>query len=324
MRRLTAIIAICLFFPVPSFALSGKGTTAASFLKIGVGPRAVAMGEAYVAVANDVSALYWNPAGLARLSCPEITAMHVFWLENIFFDHLAGAMPLATGVAGASLVYLNSGDIIRSEEGDTPDDPERGRFSASDIGFTGGYSLAFGQNLFIGANILLFSETIDANASFGWACDLGFLYQMPWPGITLGAVIQNLGPATKVDEEYFRMPINFKIGLGWMARSDIQLTLDYNQLLEQNGKVAFGAEYFYEQTLALRAGYVYQGKIDNAELYSGYGTNAIAGVTAGMGVKYQNFSLDYAFVPYGFLGTTHRIAVSYQFAPIMTSAVSDK
>jgi len=312
---------ICL--PPATAAISGKGTTAATFLKIGVGPRAVAMGESFVAIADDVSAVYWNPAGLAQLQYPEVTAMHVFWFGDIFFDHIAGALPLPFGVAAASLVYLNGGTLMRSEVGDTPDDPERGTFSTADVGFTGGYGFCFSEKMFLGANFLLFSESIDAQASFGWAMDLGFLYILPWSGMSLGAVVQNLGPASRVDEEYFRMPINFKLGLGYSPVSDILITLDYNQLLEQAGKIALGVEYIFEKILALRAGYIYQEKIDNAELYSGFGTNAIAGMSAGLGINYLNFSLDYAFVPYGFLGSTHRISMTYTFAePVKTPTQS--
>ena len=223
MRRVRFLIIAILYLPLSAHAISGKGTTAATFLKIGVGARAVAMGEAYAAVADDVSAVYWNPAGLAQLKYPEVTAMHVFWFDDIFFDHMSGALPLPVGVAGVSLVYLNGGTLLRSETGDTPDDPERGTFSAADIGFTGGYGFAYNEKMYLGANIVLFSEIIDAQAGFGWAMDIGFLYKFPWEGLTLGAVLQNLGPAIRVDEEYFRLPINFKVGLGYYLRSDILL-----------------------------------------------------------------------------------------------------
>jgi outer membrane protein OmpA-like peptidoglycan-associated protein len=316
-QRFLLIAILCL--PISAHAISGKGTTAATFLKIGVGARAVAMGEAYVAISDDVSAVNWNPSGLAQLKYPEVTAMHVFWFEDIFFDHIAWALPLPVGVAGVSLVYLNGGSLLRSDPGDTPDDPDRGSFSAADIGFTGGYGFAFNESMFLGANIVLFSETIDSQSSLGWAMDLGFMYKLPWEGLTLGAVLQNLGPATRVAEEYFRLPINFKVGLSYYLRSDILLSLDYNQLLEQEGEIALGVEYRFEEIIAIRAGYSYQGKIDNADLYSGFGTNAVSGISAGMGVYYENFRLDYAFVPYGFLGSAHRIALTYSFAPPKTT-----
>lgn len=313
MRRVLACLFLLLSLPAAALAISGKGTTAATFLKISVGPRAVAMGEAYAGVSDDVNAVYWNPAGLSQLRTPEITAMHVFWFEDIYFDHLAAAIPLEFGVLGASLVYLNGGTLQRSEAGDTPDDPSRGTFNAADVGFTGAYALPIDDSMHLGLGLTLFSETIDAQASLGWAANLGFLYELPWDAWRLGAVVQNLGPATTVDAEYFRLPINFKVGLGFTPVEELLLTLDYNQLLEQYGKISLGAEYVFEQTLALRAGYLYQEKIDPAELYSGFGSNAVAGLSAGMGITYLSFRLDYAFVPYGFLGSTHRISMTFAF-----------
>ncbi len=308
----TFLILFCCLPMGLSHALSGRGTTAASFLKIGVGSRAVALGESYVSVANDPSAIYWNPAGLMDLANPTVMAMHVFWLEDIYFDYLAGGMPLPGGGAlGASLVYLNHGQLLRADAGDTPDDPTRGLFSAADFAFSGAYAYQFSKKMKLGGTLKVFSESIDSQASFGLALDLGFLYELPWQAIMLGVMVQNLGPATKVEAEAFRLPLNFKVGLSYHPLSNLMVTMDYNQLLEQEAKLGLGAEYIYEDLLALRAGYQYQGRIDQAELYSNYGTPGLAGLTAGIGVKVMDFQLDYAYVPYGFLGTTHRLTLSY-------------
>src|SRR5437016_158316 len=64
------------------------GTSSATFLRIGVGARAEGMGETFVAVANDPSAIYWNPAGLASLQRTEIAESHVEWPAQISYDHL--------------------------------------------------------------------------------------------------------------------------------------------------------------------------------------------------------------------------------------------
>lgn len=312
MRNL-AIVLILLFLPISASAISGKGTTAATFLKISVGPRAVAMGEAFAGLADDATATYWNPAGLAQLSAPEVTAMHAFWLEDIFFDHIAVAAPWLGGVMGGSLVYLNAGELVRADAGDTPNDPSRGSFSAANTGFTAGYGLRLSDSMLLGANVLLFSESIDAQNNLGWALDVGFLYFLPWPGWSFGGVVQHLGPATSLREEYYRLPINFKLGMAFRPWPEVALTLDYNQLLEQHGRIGLGAEYVFANTLALRAGYAYQEKIDPSELYANIGSQAAAGMTAGLGLLFPPLRLDYAFVPYGFFGTTHRIALTYQF-----------
>jgi hypothetical protein len=88
------------------------GITAAPFLEIGVGSRAIGMGGAFVATANDASALYWNPAGIARLRNGQVLLMHAKWLADIQFDFAGVVVPLGSwGVLGGMLTTLNSGDM---------------------------------------------------------------------------------------------------------------------------------------------------------------------------------------------------------------------
>lgn len=313
MRKVVGIGLCLLCLPLASSAalFSGEGTTAATFLKIGLGPRAVAMGETFAGVADDASAVYWNPAGLTQIAAPEFTAMHTFWMQSMYFEHLGAAVPLPAGVAGASLVYLDHGTLFRSEEGDTPDSPDRGTFGATDFNFTGAYALPLDASMSVGGGLKLFSENIDGSASFGWALDAAFYYRLPWPGWTAGAVLQNLGPAARVQEAYSRLPLNLRVGCAYRALPNLLLALDYNQPLEQNGRISLGVEYVFEQLLALRAGYRYQSAVDNNQYYEGFGTESLAGVSAGLGLNYHDLRLDYAFVPYGFLGSTHRVALTY-------------
>lgn len=323
--RLAARPGLCLLlcgWTLSAWGVSGQGTTAAAFLKLGVGPRAVAMGESYAAVADDPTSVYWNPAGLAQVETLQATAMHAFWFQDIFFDHLGAALPLGPGVAGASLVYLNNGTLLRSEPGDTPDSPDRGTFFSADTAFTGAYGLRVAPSMCVGGGLKIFSETIDSQAGLGWAVDLGFLYRTPWPGLTLAAAVQNLGPATRVAEAYSRLPLNFKAGFACRIVPNVLAALDYNQLLEQEGKISLGVEYLYENLLSLRAGYRYQAAIDNSQYYEGYGNNSLSGVSAGIGVKYSDFRVDYAFVPYGFLGATHRLALTYVMQPPAAGAAT--
>src|SRR5882672_6233688 len=108
MKRLGAISMVLLGIG-PAFA-SDPGTTAANFLKLGVGPRAIAMGNAQVGLANDVYATYWNPAGLAGLGTPEAGFVQNQYLQNISEQYLAFAYPKTrAGAFAGSLTYLNAG-----------------------------------------------------------------------------------------------------------------------------------------------------------------------------------------------------------------------
>src|ERR1700687_793931 len=90
---------------------SGPGTTAADILKIGVGARAIGMGEAYVAQADDVSSLYWNPAGLALMQERQASFMYDQMYQDLKFQNANIGIPLENGAIGGSLSYLSYGDI---------------------------------------------------------------------------------------------------------------------------------------------------------------------------------------------------------------------
>src|SRR5689334_19203379 len=90
---------------------SGTGTTGANILNFGVGARAIGMGEAYTAIADDNSSLYWNPAGMALLNQCEATFMYNQVYENLQYNHAALGLSMEHGGLGASLSYLSFGSI---------------------------------------------------------------------------------------------------------------------------------------------------------------------------------------------------------------------
>ncbi|MGA7303318.1 MAG: UPF0164 family protein [Rhodothermales bacterium] len=99
--------------PASAQGVSKVGTTSADFLQIDVGPRAVAMGGAFVAAANDASSLYWNPAGLANIGGSELIAAHSEWLGDLNFDYLGVALNMGVaGIAGVSVTMLSMPDML--------------------------------------------------------------------------------------------------------------------------------------------------------------------------------------------------------------------
>src|SRR5882724_2505151 len=108
MKRL--LLLACLGVGCGSAQAADPGTTSANFLKLGIGPRAIAMGNAQVGLANDVYATYWNPAGLAGLGTPEAGFVQNQYLQNISEQYLAFAYPKTrAGAFAGSLTYLNAG-----------------------------------------------------------------------------------------------------------------------------------------------------------------------------------------------------------------------
>lgn len=115
---------------------SGPGTTAASFLKIGVGAKNIAMGETG-ATSDDVNSIYWNPAGISKLTRPEISVMHCMWFQDINYEHLSIAYPSKLGTFGFAANYLSMGAI---EKYDVNDVSLNETYSPSDMAGTVSYA----------------------------------------------------------------------------------------------------------------------------------------------------------------------------------------
>src|ERR1017187_7572860 len=113
MKKLTAsaIVVGMLLQGQTSLWASGPGTTAADVLKIGVGARAIGMGEAYTAQADDVSSLYWNPAGLALMQERQASFMYDKGYQGMSFQNANVGIPLENGAIGGNLSYLSYGTI---------------------------------------------------------------------------------------------------------------------------------------------------------------------------------------------------------------------
>ncbi len=165
-RNFFLLIALLLFtLHVTRYTLYARkihpdaGTTAATFLKIGVGARPSGMGEAFLAVADDVNAVYWNPAGLAFLKRQEVTAMHSEWFQDIRYDFAAYARPLQNYTLGGSLTGLFiKKELERRSGGAGENDPfnpitnAEGTFGAYDLNVSFSYARKLNRQWGLGTN----------------------------------------------------------------------------------------------------------------------------------------------------------------------------
>ncbi len=302
---------IFLTFLLVSFNLfSDQGTTAAVFLKLEQGVRPISMGGAFAGAADDVNAIMWNPAGLSQLSGFEATFSHTIWFADIFYDYLALAYPAGEiGTFGLSVVYVNSGDIEKSDELGN----DLGSFSANNIGGNISYGTVINKELSLGLTVKIFNESIDTEGAFGFAADLGGIYKLPINGLQMGINIQNLGPKFGFGEA-FLLPIMFRIGASYTGIRNLMINLDYVQPIETYGMIAAGIEYWYRDLIVLRLGYQYQGMFDiNHYCENVSEPSILAGFVIGAGLKIDIYSIDYAYRKYGVLESTHRIGLSVKF-----------
>jgi len=303
-RRWTVFLtSLCLTLTmgVSAFA-AGPGTTTAELLKIPVGTRAIGMGEAFTALADDSSAMYWNPAGLSRLSQKEATFMHSSLLESVHYEHLAFVAPTDNFAFGTNFSYLGYGDIAGFDNSGAP----TGNVSAYSYILNGGLSRSFFGSLSLGASGGLIHESLADNSANTFAMNAGALYTLdahPWSGdYHLGLAVQNLGPGLKFVSERDPLPRKIKIGAAaeGIKTLPLNLTADVTVPNDNDAYVSLGSEYWFKEIIALRLGYA--GSNDEGR-----------GLRVGFGLKYSGMLLDYAYAGFGDFGATNRISLSMRF-----------
>ena len=279
------------------------GTRAMTFLKIGVGAEAIGMGESQVAATDDLYASYWNPAGLAGLQKPQLALMHNEWFAGINHEFVGFALPLGNvGTFGLSSSFLSFGELQgRDREGN-----ETTIFRPYDLAVIFSYARSFGSAIAFGANAKFLREQIADETGSGIAFDLGGLYTFPDIPLSLGFNAQHLGPRVTFIEEAFGLPVTFRFGAAYRLWNDaLVLTIDIIRPSDNDIAVAVGAGYTIGNILQLRTGYNYQ--------IGGNDLGAISGLRSGFGLTLRQFQLDYALVPFGVFGLTHRFSLVANF-----------
>jgi len=175
-----------------SFGQNKVGTTAASFLKIGVGSRAVGMGEAYVAMARDASGLYWNPAGIAQANGGEIMFQKNNWLADVSINYMGIIFPLyGIGTVGVSITSLTMDDMAVT----TPLEPDGTgeEFTAGDVAMQLSLARALTDRFSIGFNAKYIQQNIWHSTATAMAIDVGTLFRTQFNDMRLGMSISNYG-----------------------------------------------------------------------------------------------------------------------------------
>jgi long-subunit fatty acid transport protein len=172
--------------------ITKRGTTAAPFLEVGVGARAVAMGESFVALANDVSSMYWNPAGLAAMNRSEGIFAHTEWIADIGLDYAALALNLGEGgVVGASMYIMNSGNMLVTTE----ERPEGNGdiFTVQDMYIGVSYARRLTDRFSIGGTFKYIHQSLWQLSASTVAFDAGLQFATPLNDLSLGLSISNFG-----------------------------------------------------------------------------------------------------------------------------------
>ncbi|MFI5252128.1 MAG: PorV/PorQ family protein [Bacteroidota bacterium] len=310
---------------LPNLGGQRVGISAYQFLKINVGARASALGESFVALANDASCLYWNPAGMTQFSQTEFMVAHTIYVLDIKHEYLAGVYhPDENNAVGLSVIALTMPDMEVTTEAQ-PFGTGR-YFSYGDFALGLSYGRRMTDQFSFGTTIRLIDETLGDVKMNGITVDFGTYY---WTGIgstRFAIVIVNFGPdvapsgtakmydGTAVTSfQSFAPPTEFKLGFAWDPyMNEHQRTTLSLALVHPNDNVEnfnFGVEYKWQEWLSLR------GTIRRAigEQLLGADQTGSGDFTLGMGVgapvegSWLNF--DYAFTDFSLLGSIHRVSV---------------
>jgi len=308
--KLTRIIAaaVVIALTISFTAFAGIGTTGAQFLKIFPSARQAALAGSYGAIADDAQSLNSNPAGLAGLTSREFSFSYLRYFADINYGNITYVNELKNaGYLGFGFTYLIN-DQIEARAGDTAAYDRL--FNAKDMALTIGFARPDAipewlQNLNLGASLKLISSEIDQVVGYTAALDLGALYS-PIDNLNVALSVNNISPGLKFQEVLDKLPLLLRLGSAYRVKENVLVALDFDEYLIDNKLYAsLGGEYSPVKQLTLRAGYRYG--YDTASL----GSNV--GLSAGIGINLWNYKVDYAFVPYGDLGDTHRVSLAIKF-----------
>lgn len=312
---------------VPNLGGQRAGISAFQFLKIGVGARGVAMGESYVAVANDASSLYWNPAGMVQMTENQVFVAHTEYVADIRQEYLGAVYHLtATDAVGVSLTSLHMQDM----EITTETQPlGTGRyFSFGDVGIGLSYARAMTDQFSFGATIRYAEETLDMLKMRSFMVDLGTYY---WTGLgtaRFAVVITNFGAdvapegtatptdgSTVTDFQSFSLPTVFKLGFAVepVMTDEHRLTtsIQLNHPNDNAENVRLGVEYAWQNTFFLRGGV----KRTIGQRLLAADETSEESFTLGAGFRVatavSTVSADYAYANFNLLGAVHRFSVTF-------------
>lgn len=317
-----AILSIILLMPFQSSAVIKKvAQTGLQFLKVGVGARPTAMGEAFTMVGNDANAIFYNPAGIAKISSHfDVLGNRTNWIADITYDAFALVMNGGLwGNFGISIISSDYGNVIGT------------RFAATDEGFeetgllnSGAYAagLSYARELTdkfavggqikytaqnLGENLLEVDGEPIENKVSGLAYDFGTIFYPGFKSFRLGMVIRNFSTQFKYQETPFQLPLTFYLGFamdildffGEHPDNSFVVAIDAIHPRDYTERIHLGCEYWYKDMVAIRAGYKFN-----------YDEESI---TTGIGFKLGGAKLDFAYSDFGVFDSVNRISLGTSF-----------
>ena len=317
------------------YGVNKTGTTAAKFLSIEVGSNAVGMGGAYTSIANDATAMYWNPAGLSFHDTKEVYFNHANWIADISFDYFGITFPMNNkSVLGFNItsVTMDEMEVTRYGNENTGE-----TFRAADYAIGSSYALDLTDRFSVGFNGKYIQQSIANSHARGFAVDFGTLFITPF-GFTLGTSISNFGPKLRmsgddlligadVDEniegnnesvtgvlstDYFDLPLVLRIGISDQfqigARNKLVASLDAISPNDNANYINAGLKlHLLDELISLYAG-ANSLFLENAENEFSFG----GGITIPQ-ILNNSLSVHFTHEQMKFLGNSQQISISFNY-----------
>jgi long-subunit fatty acid transport protein len=316
--------------------VSKRGTTAAPFLSIGQGARAIGMGSAFVAVSDDPSAIFWNPAGITKTKGVSFMVDHTRWIADINYNYMALAYSLGNfGVMGMSFT-ISDVDEMKVTTVESPEGTGE-TFGVTDAAFSLAWAIQLTDKFAIGFNPKFVYQSIWKMSATALALDMGVQYVTPFDGIILAMSISNFGTKMKMQgnsaliiydpnpnstgnngsipavlqTDSWDLPLNFRVGLAYQPlkidKNEITIAVDALHLSDNYESINLGGEYTFNDFISLRGGYKSLFLNDSEETFAlGFGLKQLL-------LGNISIVLDYAYQDFGRLTEIQKFSVAVNF-----------
>jgi hypothetical protein len=297
--------------------------TGYTFMKIGVGVRPVAMGNAFSALSDDENAVFWNPAGLGMVNTYHLAGMFMNHVTYLNYYNLTSAIPAdVVGTVGIGISYLGASDTEYSERGEN-----LGDFTNSDMLLNIGYGRSFGKHnvISVGGAVKVVRSQLYSFSSYGLLLDAGLIYN-PVKYLYLGTVLKNVGTRRRFIDMWEYPPVNFRQGVAIklpISANQLALSCEYSYFPDSKSTFSVGGEIVIRdpRILGSSSGRRISGFAIMGGYQYGYGEGAFSGFSAGFSLEIvvsPGIYLDVSalLLSYGYLGTSERIALGLNYVPI--------